>query len=89
MSIKEFKANGSFGVYLLQSKDDEYIYLPDSRKYLSWVNIYDDNSTGIETITQAEEKASSETIYDIYGRKVSNMNRGGLYIKNGKKFLVK
>jgi hypothetical protein len=89
MSIKEFKANDSFWVYLLQSKDDEYIYLPDSRKYLSWVNIYDDNSTGIETITQAEEKASSETIYDIYGRKVSNMNRGGLYIKNGKKFLVK
>ena len=89
MSIKEFKANDSFWVYLLQSKDDEYIYLPDSRKYLSWVNIYDDNSTGIETITQAEEKASSETIYDIYGRKVSNMNRGGLYIKNGKKFIAK
>ncbi len=89
MSIKEFKANGSFGVYLLQSKDDEYIYLPDSRKYLSWVNIYDDNSTGIETITQTEEKAASETIYDIYGRKVSNMNRGGLYIKNGKKFIAK
>ena len=89
MSIKEFKANGSFGVYLLQSKDDEYIYLPDSRKYLSWVNIYDDNSTGIETITQAEEKASSETIYDIYGRKVNTTNRGGLYIKNGKKFIAK
>ena len=89
MSIKEFKANGSFGVYLLQSKDDEYIYLPDSRKYLSWVNIYDDNSTGIETITQTEEKAASETIYDIYGRKVSTTNRGGLYIKNGKKFIAK
>ena len=89
MSIKEFKANDSFWVYLLQSKDDEYIYLPDSRKYLSWVNIYDDNSTGIETITQAEEKAASETIYDIYGRKVSTMNRGGLYIKNGKKFIAK
>ena len=89
MSIKEFKANGSFGVYLLQSKDDEYIYLPDSRKYLSWVNIYDDNSTGIENIPLAEEKASSETIYDIYGRKVSTTNRGGLYIKNGKKFVAK
>ena len=89
MSIKEFKANDSFWVYLLQSKDDEYIYLPDSRKYLSWVNIYDDNSTGIETITQTEEKAASETIYDIYGRKVSTTNRGGLYIKNGKKFIAK
>ena len=89
MSIKEFKANGSFWVYLLQSKDDEYIYLPDSRKYLSWVNIYDDNSTGIETITQTEEKAASETIYDIYGRKVNTTNRGGLYIKNGKKFIAK
>ena len=45
--------------------------------------------TGIETITQTEEKAASETIYDIYGRKVSTTNRGGLYIKNGKKFIAK
>ena len=90
MSLKEFKSNDYFYLYLLQSKDDEYIYLPDSRKYLSWqFHIYGDNSTGIEIITQTGEKAASETIYDIYGRKVSNMNRGGLYIKNGKKFIAK
>ena len=46
-------------------------------------------TTGIETIPQAEEKASSEIIYDIYGRKVSTTTRGGLYIKNGKKFIAK
>ena len=90
MSLKEFKSNDYFYLYLLQSKDDEYIYLPDSRKYLSWqFHIYGDNSTGIEIITQTGEKAASETIYDIYGRKVSNMNRGGLYIKNGKNFIAK
>ena len=54
-----------------------------------WLSFDDDNSTGIENIPQAEEKAASEAIYDIYGRKVGTMNRAGLYIKNGKKFLVK
>ena len=52
-----------------------------------WLSFVDDNSTGIENIPQAEEKAASETIYDIYGRKVSTMNRGGLYIINGKKVM--
>ena len=65
------------------------MFLPYSRTYPLEFWIYDDNSTGIENIPLAEEKASSETIYDIYGRKVSTMNRAGLYIKNGKKFLVK
>ena len=89
ISLKEFKSKDYFYIYILQKKDDEYINLPYSREHQLWFNIHDDNSTGIETITQTEEKAASETIYDIYGRKVSTTNRGGLYIKNGKKFIAK
>ena len=89
ISLKEFKSKDYFYIYILQKKDDEYINLPYSRECQLWFNIHDDNSTGIETITQTEEKAASETIYDIYGRKVSTTNRGGLYIKNGKKFIAK
>ena len=65
------------------------MYLPYSAEDLIWITIIDDNSTGIATIPQAEEKASSETIYDIYGRKVNTTTRNGLYIKNGKKFIAK
>lgn len=48
-----------------------------------------DTPTGIETIPQAEEKAATETIYDIYGRKIGSMKKGGVYIVNGKKIIVK
>ena len=89
ISLKEFKSNDYFYIYLLQGDNDECIYLPNSRQYQLWFCVNDDNATGIENITQTEEKAASETIYDIYGRKVSTTNRGGLYIKNGKKFIAK
>ena len=89
ISLKEFKSNDYFYIYLLQGDNDECIYLPNSRQYQLWFCVNDDNATGIESITQTEEKAASETIYDIYGRKVSTTNRCGLYIKNGKKFIAK
>ena len=86
-SIKDFKADDCIFFYFYQEYKDGCMFLPYSRTYPLEFWIYDDNSTGIETIPQAEEKAASETIYDIYGRKVSTMNRGGLYIINGKKVM--
>ena len=88
-SIKDIEANHTIYINFLQENKNECIYLPYSRTYpiQFWIN--DDNATGIETIPLAEEKAASETIYDIFGRKVSTTNRGGLYIKNGKKFIAK
>ena len=88
-SIKDFKADDCIFFYFYQEYKDGCMFLPYSRTYPLEFWIYDDNSTGIETITQTEEKAASETIYDIYGRKVSTTNRNGLYIKNGKKFIAK
>ena len=86
-SIKDFEANDCVSIDFYQEYKDGRMFLPYSRKHQLEFYIYDDNSTGIETIPLAEEKAASETIYDIYGRKVSTMNRGGLYIINSKKVM--
>lgn len=45
--------------------------------------------TGIETITQNKKDKASEVIYNIYGQKVKSMNKGGIYISGGKKFIAK
>jgi hypothetical protein len=88
-SVKDFEKKCTIYLDFLQENKNECINLPYSRTKRIQLYIIDDNSTGIETITQTEEKAASETIYDIYGRKVCTTNRGGLYIKNGKKFIAK
>ena len=85
-SIEPLKSFCKYGIRFVQLISGEYlpVFYPGSLEFTII-----EAPTGIETIPQAEEKAASETIYDIYGRKVSTTNRGGLYIKNGKKFLVK
>ena len=45
------------------------------------------NPTAIEEIT--EQRAESNDIYDLQGRKIIVPVKGGLYIQNGKKFIVK
>lgn len=45
-----------------------------------------DETTGIETTVNGEQ---TTVIYDLMGRKVSTMEKGGIYIVNGKKVVVK
>lgn len=52
------------------------------------LNFGDDNvTTGINTITNGEQKA--DIIYDLSGRRVMNIQRAGIYIVNGQKCLIK
>lgn len=52
------------------------------------LNFGDDNvTTGINTITNGAEKAA--VIYDLSGRRVTNVQRAGVYIVNGQKRLIK
>ena len=44
-------------------------------------------NTSIEEIT--EQRADSNDIYDLQGRKVTVPAKGGIYIQNGQKFIVK
>ena len=54
-----------------------------SGAYFSW-----GTSDGISSVVAAD-KAQSGAIYDLTGRKVSDTSKAGIYIKNGKKFIVK
>lgn len=47
----------------------------------------DDTSTGISEITK--ENTASDAVYTLQGVRVSNPVKGQIYIKNGKKFIMK
>ena len=46
------------------------------------------NTTDIDAVTTVTP-SNDELIYDIYGRRVTEVKKGNIYIKNGKKFIVK
>lgn len=51
------------------------------------IEVDNDKATGIEHVVNSTGK--NNVIYDIQGRKVKQMNRSGIYIVNGKKFIKK
>ena len=63
-----------------------YIVLP-STVALSDIKMVFDEVTGIEGVTKDE--AEDNVVYDLSGRKVRRVVKGGIYIKNGKKFIVR
>ena len=48
----------------------------------------DDTTTGIEEIAAEEAAASNEALYNLNGQRVSNPLKG-IYIRQGKKLMVK
>ena len=63
-----------------------YLELPSDMNATSVKMVFDDEATGIEPLTLSDKNAA---IYDLSGRKVSSVMKGGVYIRNGKKFIVK
>lgn len=51
------------------------------------IEVDNDKATGIGHVVNSTEK--NNVIYDVQGRKVKQMNRSGIYIVNGKKFVKK
>jgi hypothetical protein len=50
----------------------------------------DDTATDIDKVdTDKGNKPDDDTVYDLLGRKVEHINQPGIYIRNGKKFVVK
>ncbi len=47
------------------------------------------NLTGIDAVENGELTTDDAPVYDLSGRKVANPAKGGVYIKNGKKYIVK
>ena len=48
-----------------------------------------ENTTGIETIKSSEQRLGDDAIYNLQGVRVQNPTQRGIYIRNGKKFVVK
>ena len=57
------------------------------RKAYPWNTKISEEPTGV--ISQESRVESQESIYDLSGRKVNGPLTKGIYIKNGKKVLVK
>ena len=50
----------------------------------------DETATDIDKVdTDNGNRPDDDTVYDLLGRKVEHINRPGIYIRNGKKFVVK
>lgn len=50
--------------------------------------VFDDETTAIRTVDKSQE-LNANCIYDLQGRKVMNPVKGGLYIVNGKKTIIR
>lgn len=88
--------------YVLGKKDEHVAFyrvnssnnvLPMNRAYLHFTGggvvkmNFNHTTTGIEAVSPAAQQDGP--IYDLSGRRVSHMSKGGIYIRNGKKILVK
>ena len=65
-----------------------FFRLPAGVGALSLVLKFGGNTTDIDAVTTVTP-SDDELIYDIYGRRVTEVQKGNIYIKNGKKFFIK
>lgn len=84
------RKDGHVAFYHVSSTDN---VLPMNRAYLHFTGgsvikmDFNHTTTGIEALSPATQQDGP--IYDLSGRRVSQMSKGGIYIRNGKKVLVK
>ena len=88
-------ANGGQGIGFYQATPSStlkqgkaFFRLPAGAGALSLVLKFGGNTTDIDAVTTGTP-SDNELIYDIYGRRVTEVQKGNIYIKNGKKFFVK
>ena len=91
LSSKTVNGNKVYGFYLANNKKigagKAYLRVPLAAAAKYSFFSFDDETTGVEDIELGITEADSP-VYDLFGRKVVNPATG-LYIKNGKKFIVK
>ncbi len=63
-----------------------YLYLPETSAASAFKFRFESGITAIESVINNDANAP---IYDLSGRRVNNAVKGGIYIQNGKKFIVK
>lgn len=63
-----------------------YIVIPSSaRTFYS----FGDNTTGLEEVPVTLENEEGSVLYDLTGRRVNGQPRKGIYVRNGKKIIIK
>ncbi len=81
--------SGAYPFYIkavtLSAPGQEKVVIEDA--FAGWITVTD-GVTGIKDIT-IDGADNTEETYDLQGRKVTNMVKGGIYIKGDKKFINK
>ena len=77
------------GGYVLCKANKAYMVLPSDKAGTtsSYSFRFDANTTGIDEVEGENEEV--ESIYDLQGRKLTEISHPGVYIVNGKKIIVK
>lgn len=65
-----------------------YLYVPNASNASAFKFRFENGTTAIESVLNNGADTNAP-IYDLSGRRVMNAVKGGIYIKNGKKFIVK
>ena len=88
-------ANGGQGIGFYKAKEGStlkqrkaFFHLPAGAAPLSLVLKFGGNTTDIDIIGTDMDNVD-EPIFDVYGRQVTQILKGRVYIKNGKKFIAK
>ena len=93
----QFQQMGT-GVYLspmriwmtIDPRDDNpYTQPSEANARMKIMVIGDGETTGIETIDDGQLTIDNSQFYDLQGRKVTNFQKGQIYIVNGKKYMAK
>lgn len=81
--------NNDNGGYVLCKANKAYMVLPSDKAGTtsSYSFRFDANTTGIDEVEGENEEV--ESIYDLQGRKLTEISHPGVYIVNGKKIIVK
>ena len=88
-------ANGSqgIGIYKAQAgtrlkQGKAFLRMGSTSNAPSFIMNFGGNATGVE-ITLTDGATGEQVVYDLYGRRVTEVTKGRLYIVNGKKVFVK
>lgn len=77
-----------FGLTISERPDSPYESNVSSQTKIRMLVLDDEETTGIENMSTAGV-SESNVHYDLTGRKVTHIQKGQFYIKNGKKLIVK
>lgn len=78
----EFKSNR-----FQNNSHKAYLYVPNTSAASAFKFRFEDGTTAIESVLNGAD--ANAPIFDLSGRRVMNAVKGGIYIQNGKKFIVK